>query len=459
MEGNYILAGQDTYASLLNNFIKQYPEFIDADNLKDFMKKTVNKFLYSYGSSLSYATKKISKNYSNKQLKVIQQTMNYPFMTESKLFLDSGGFQLSNGALLEKDIPKFIDMYYQFLEDNKDDYHKAFILDIPPGPGSVFSSYNEVYKLNRDSYEKSLNLSPDVRDKVIYIHHFRTPEIQKIWRKLLFEDGLADGYSYYSTGGLVAYGRSDIQQPAVLYSIPLVDLITYAKKKDLKKFNFHVLGGSHFRDVFYHKLFTYHIKKVHDIDIDITFDSSSVFKAVFNARTLHVPKKDGSLVKMGIKSNNLHMIWENNITIEEKLYEVLNMIAEEGGFKKLDPSEVPIYNSEETFSRHLYIYLMLYMLHFYKQMEDRFEQEVKEIYNLYEQCDIQEFDEQIMENTRLINQGRMTKKQKSKAIGVYNTLKILENLDLEYVEHFVHKYSGDDEATGNFDDELLEFSY
>jgi len=457
-ESSYVVAGMDTYASLLQRFMEGYPGFIESDNLANFMKNSVNKFLFSYGTGLTKKSQKISKNHSQKMTSMIQKVMGYSFMKKSKLFIDSGGYQISVGAIPSPKIPSFIDMYYQWLEDNVNEYTHAFILDIPPGPGTdTFTSYEDVYNLNKTSYKKAQELSPEVKKKIIYIHHFRTPQIYQIWEQLLNE-GYGDGYEYYSTGGLVAYGSSDNIVPAILYSIPLSALLVYAKKHKLKTFKFHILGGANFRDVFYHQLFAYHIKQVHDIDLDITYDSSAIFKGVFNARTIHVLRDDGRLSKMDLRSASMHLRWEDGISIEQKLYELLNHVATIANNKKLTPDEVPIYNSETgTFSKHIYMYLMLYVLQLYKDQEELSKKRAKEIYHLYRDGKINEFDAAVSYTTKMINQGKLTRKQKSKSVSVYNTMKILENLDLEYCKHFVGKYTSSDDSSKMFDGGMIQF--
>ena len=51
---------------------------------------------------------------------MVQKIATTKFMTKSDLYIDSGGFQIANGGILSKDIPNFIDMYYNCLIANKD---------------------------------------------------------------------------------------------------------------------------------------------------------------------------------------------------------------------------------------------------------------------------------------------------------------------------------------------------
>ena len=456
---NYVLAGVDTFAALVNRFLKSHPGYFNDEQIDLCLSRSVDKFLFSYGTALNYKTKKIANNYSGKISKLIHTFIEFPFMQGTSLYIDSGGFQVSMGAVESKDIPKFIDLYYQFLADYHKEFKYAFILDIPPGPGTdTFQSYDQVYQLNKLSYTKAQELPEEAKQKIIYIHHFRTPQIYSIWKKLLFEDDLGTGYNYYATGGLVAYGSSDITIPAVLYSIPLSSIVQYAKKEGLKSFKFHVLGGANFIDVFYHKIFAKHVLERHDIDIQITYDSSSIFKGVFGARYIATFKSDGTLERMSLKSNALHLKFEGDETVEDHLYKDLNRVATIHGLAQLSSKNEPVYVDETgTLSKQVATYLMLYVFQLYKDIEDLSDKIIDDLYPLYINNKIPEFDSAIKKVTQAFNKGKLTKKQKSKSTSIYNTLQILDRLDEDYSEHFINKFTSTDDSAKLNTDGLMTF--
>jgi hypothetical protein len=455
---NYILAGVDTFATLIDKFIVAYPGYLTHEKVDYFLQNSVDKFLFSYGTALNYKTKKLPKNYSDKMLKLINMFTKPEFMKSTKIFLDSGGFQVSMGALEPKNIPDFIEMYYSFVEEYHDKIGQAFFLDIPPGPGTdTFQSFDQVYQLNHLSYTRAMQMPLEIRNKMIYIHHFRTPQIYAIWKKLLLEDGLGKGYNYYATGGLVAYGASDITIPAILYSIPLSTIVRYVKEQGRDNLRFHVLGGANFIDVVYHKLFCKHIKEHHNIDLQITYDSSSIFKGVFGARYIATFKKDSTLARMSLRSKDLHLRFDGDQTIEEHLYEVLNRIATMYDLKQLSISKEPVYNEEDGLAKQVGIYLMLYVLQLYKDVEDLAEEIVKNLYGLYKAEEVTQFDDAIKKITQMFNQGKLTRKGKSKSVSIYNTLQLLENLDEDYAEHFINKFTFSDDSAKLSDGGTLEF--
>jgi len=448
--GQYVVAGVDTFVDLISNYIDKHDTsaHFNDETYATFLDNTINKYLFSYGTGLSYKNKKISKNHSEKIAKSINKIIKRPFMKDTKLYIDSGGFQVSMGAIDTKDMPLFIDNYHKFLVEQKDNYSWAFCLDLPPGPGSedIFESYEQVEELNRSSYQAFANQPTDVKKKGIYIHHFRSPSLYKTWSKFLFEENLGDGYEYYGTGGIVANLSSDINIPVIIYTIPLSSILRYVKEQGRKSFKFHILGGANFADVFYHKLFTYHIKKVHDIDIDITYDSSAIFKGLAIGRYIPVLKNNGDLAKMDLKSNALYLQFDQ-CTISEKTYEVLNDLAETYNFKSVNGNSDPIYDllprgrsDTTTFSRTIHMYLMSHILSIYRKIELLAESFIVDNYPLYESGQIQEFDAACIDFTRKLNQGKATKKQKAKTYSLYKSLNILTNLDEEYNEYLVNKF-------------------
>ena len=459
--GNFVAAGGDTFVALMKRFMPECPTLCTDQQIINVLDSTVDKFLFSFGAGVNYKTKKLSGKHEQRFLKVINNMQSAPFMKNAKIYWDSGGFQVANGAFHPKDLPAFIDMYYKCVEANPSMYSNAFILDCPPGPGSkdLFSSYNQIEKLNRMSYEKCLQtISPQNLKKVIYIHHFRTPSLYDTWHKFLFDENLADGYEYFGTGGIVANLASDIAIPIVLYTIPLSSILVYAKSKGLKKFKFHVLGGANFRDVFYHKLFEHHIREYHGIDVEITFDSSAIFKAMFIGRHIHVFNHDNNVIKMDFRSGVLDTVLKGsdlskidpskNITVRNKLYAVCDELANKYGFRKLDPLVDPIYDPmTNSLTKEMHVLMMSYVMEFTKQMELNCEMLAKKIYPIYQSGAVADFNEACNRITKMINQGKETKKQKAKSNCIFKSLKVLEQLDLDYNKMLVHQYMASDDIS------------
>ena len=183
--------------------------------------------------------------------------------------------------------------------------------------------------------------------------------------------------------------------------------VELCKKNKLNSFKFHVLGGANLIDILYHQLFSKHIKEFHGIDCLISYDSSSVFKGAFNGRYINTIKEDGSIVKMSFKSNEMHIRYDNNFTVEEKMYDVLNRVASLHNIKLLDPKEVPIYDSVTgTLSRQVTNYLLLEVLQLYKDVEEESKILSEQLYKTYQTGSVENFNKQALEITKKFNQGK-----------------------------------------------------
>ena len=447
---NYVSCGVETIVDIFANFFeKTKDKYLTEEKLSNFFKLSSDKFLNSYGSNLSYKSKKIPKNQTEGFNNLIKHMRSKPFFKEAELYIDSGGFQIANGALHPHDAPTFIDMYYNSVMENKDLINYAFLLDIPVGPGNkeIFNSYKEIRDLNELSYTKCREIIPaEIRkEKMIYVHHFRTPKTLEIWNDFLWKQNLAEGYNYYSVGGLVANMATSHQIPILMVALPLINIISYIKNQNKKSFRFHILGGAQFSEVFLYFLYKKHIKVCHDVDIDITYDSSMIFKGLSRGRICYLFHKNGNLDQCAIKSKELHLKFDDR-TLGEKLYHDFDDICDMGNFLKITNETNPIYDlTTNTFDTTVQMYLFLHCLHLYKQVEDFCKKSVDEIYYLYSNNVQNQFYDRCLDVLRKLSKGRTTEKQKIKTIAVWKTLDLMKQLDVEKANYFVDKYmSGDD---------------
>lgn len=454
MKTNFVLAGTETFVSLFSRFQdKTEKSYFNDEDLAFFLDNTVSKFLCSFGSGLNYKKKTIPVSHSDRFVDMVNQISECQFMKKTNFYWDSGGFQIANGALTVDEMYKFIDLYYQTIIDYPDLFDYSFILDLPPGPKSVevFNSYEEVEKLNRFSYQRCSELIPaELKKRIIYIHHFRSPKLYSIWQKMLFEDDFADGFDYFGTGGIVAQASADNKIPIIIYSIPIVSILNHALNKGKKKFDFHVLGGASFRDVVFHKLFEQHIKEKYDIDLNITYDSSILFKGLAIARFLPI-LEDGRIKKVSMKSSNLDKFYENKIVVKDKIYGALNSMAEKFNFKKLNEKEDPIYLEDDTFNRTIYLYSCLYVLYTYSRLEEYATNEIKDMYSK----DYSNFVPKLKKLLTEINNNKQSNKVKLKCSASIKSLELFDSLDTDYCQEVVNKLLSQDDLKGLNNKELL----
>lgn len=451
---NYVCAGCDCLGIFFNKFFEKYSDYFTPDKARTFFANNVDRFLYSFGTGLSYKSKKIPANHSEKIKNEVQRIRSYEYLSGSTLYIDSGGFQVAMGAIEVSDMPTFLDTYVNFLHETKDLFSKAFVLDLPPAESqnrSIFNSYTDLENMNRISYKRFATFEQNLKDKMIFIYQFRSPALYNIWNKFIWDEGLADGYTNFSCGGLVANSATDQNVPIIVYSIPLADIVLYAKSKGLKDINFHVLGGANYLDVFYHKLFAKHIKEVHNVNITITYDSSAVFSALAVARFLPCFDLHDVLSRVDLRSICLHNRFQDHLTVEDQLYKMMNDVASHYDFKEVNKTDDPIYVPNEkgsiVLSKKIYIYLICCYFRVYRELEMLSEKLVDKIYPLYKNGDYIEFTDICNEYSRLLNQNKISKKHKKKVNGIWKSLDVITNLDREYNKHLIEKYmSADDNA-------------
>jgi hypothetical protein len=454
----YVLAGFETLATIIDMFIDgrrgNFEDNFTRADISRFLAETCSGYLHSYGQN--FPNKKKYGKYSENEANMYRKCRDMRIFDNCNLVVDSGGFQISVGQLTRKESDLLLNnMYYDFLVDHVDCYNRAFILDVPPGPGcEIFHNFEDVYNLNMESYQKAKNLPDHVRKKVIYIHHFRTPKLWEIYTKILREGEMFPAFEYHGTGGIVANMASDMSIPCVIYVLPLIPLLNEAIKYGRNYLNFHILGGANFRDVLFYELFKITVKKSHNIDLNITYDSSGPYKQMMQARFLNVKDGNGYMKKMNIKEDNLNMKFMKDLQeqkVIERYQEIIDELSDNNNFKRLDLNGVyGMYPNRsgimtKTFHHEVKAYSILYTLSVYPMIQAEMRRFAEKVYPIYESGDLESFYKECFDITRHINQGKLTKKQKIKAYSIPRSLDMLRNLDEEYCQYIVNKSLAKDE--------------
>jgi len=444
----YVLAGFETLASIVDNYILgkkgRYDNNFTRADISNFLASTCHGFLHSFGQN--FPNKKKYEKYKKSEAEVYTKCRDMGVFDDCTLLADSGGFQISIGRLTRRESDLLYKLYYEWIEEYYDVYDRAFILDVPPGPGcEIFHSFDDVFKLNLESYLKAKSLPYNVRQKIIYIHHFRTPKLWEIYTKILREYEMFDSFSYHGTGGIVANMSSDMSIPCIIYVLPLIPLLNECKKYNRKTLNFHILGGANFRDILFYELFKITVKDHHDIDLNITYDSSGIYKQVMNARYLLVQGKFGNIKKMDIRRVKLNTRFDDSSkTVTEIYEEILNKMAERWNFKKISIDGIYDPNTD-TFYEDVKIYSLLYTLELFPIVQNMMKEFAKIAYELYMADEKYDFLRLCENQTRLINQGKLTRKQIIKTKSILVSLDMLVNLDEERCKNIVdHKLDKDE---------------
>ena len=455
-KSGYVLAAFKTMGVILDFFVRgksgRYNNHFTRDQVAEFLSQTCAGFLHSYGQN--FPNKKKYMKYNQTEAKLFHRCRSMGFFNKSEFIVDSGGFQISIGKLDRRESDLLCKMYYEFLEEYSDVYDRGFILDVPPGPGcKVFQNFDDVYKQNLDSYNTARSLPEEVRKKIIYVHHFRTPALWDIYSRILNEDGMFSSFEYHATGGIVANMSSDMSIPCIIYVLPLIPLVNKARACGRNYLNFHVLGGANFRDVLFYEFFKKTLKDKHDFNLEVTYDSTGPFKQVMNARFLYARDDNGYIRKMGIKENDLDKRFRKERTTEQQFETMLNDMAHKFNFKKINVDGVyDMYPNRsgiltKTFHADVKSYSILYSLYKYSIMQEEMKEFVERVYPIYDEGDLETFYKECFEMTRVINQGKLTKKQKIKAYSIPRSLDMLCTLDEDYCKYLVGKYLAKDEFT------------
>lgn len=453
----YVLAGFETLATVIDRFFKgkrgRWNDNFTRAQISKFFSESCSGFLHSFGQD--FPGKKKYNKYNQVQTNLYNICRDMGIFDDCTFIADSGGYQISVGRLSRRESDLLMNMYYEWLEKSHSVLQKAFVLDVPPGPGcEIFTCFDDVYRLNLESYQRAKSLNDELRKKMIYIHHFRTPKLWDIYTKIMRENEMFPAFEYHGTGGIVANMTSDMIIPVIIYVLPLIPLLNEAKKYGRDYLNFHILGGANFRDIFFYELFKIVVKQHHNIDLNITYDSSGIYKQVMQARYINVLDIHGNIQKMNIKSSNLNKrfydkldidtnTWSSNKVIDQ-FQILLDDCAASNGFKPITVDGVYDSNTN-TFHEDVKVYSMLYTLGRYAQIETDMKEYANKLYPLYEQGNLDEFYKSCLDVTQIINQGKLTKKQKTKAHSISRSLDMLITLDEDYCKYLINKFLSKDE--------------
>ena len=134
MRSDYICAGVQTLNNILENFYRDPERGFDNHftriDLSRFFDKTCNAFLHSFGQNLR--KRKNMEGYAENEAKMLRGMKEGTIFSQSEIVVDSGGFQVSMGDLDLEQTKSLLDIYHGFLEEHKDVYDRAFVLDLPP---------------------------------------------------------------------------------------------------------------------------------------------------------------------------------------------------------------------------------------------------------------------------------------------------------------------------------------
>lgn len=248
----------------------------------------------------------------------------------------------------------------------------------------------------------------------------------------------------------------DMAVPCIIYVLPLIPLINRAIKYGRDYLDFHILGGATYRDILFYELFKKVVMDKHKIKLNITYDSSTIFKGLMVGRHVNI-MDNGVIRKTDLRSPCLDKRFNSSdMTIEEKFIETIGNFAKKYGFKELDHET--IYSKEtNTFYDPYRLYSMFYLISMYSEIEDLMRVVADEAYPIYLSGDHEHFNNIIENVTRKLNSNKITKKQTVKSYSICKSLNMLVDLDEDYCEYITNKFLVKDEFLELTNKKLLEF--
>lgn len=435
---NFFAANLPSLITNLMITMRRKPGYMSVEMVSEFLRSVANKHLVSIGQGFDGLSFRNVSRINPKLMETCAGILQFVYdritMEGCEVALDSGGFDLiQQGRLPSRLFREYIEFYHEFLVTYSHLFTMAFHLDIAPGyQNNPFSTEKEMDDANYLSYASSDILPEEIRAKMAYIHHFRTPAILRVWRKLLFQDRLADNFDTFSTGGLATSPKMRLLS-CLPYALPLVDILYYVKQhRDLQSFRFHILGDSDWKALLPHMLLEKHLKEVHGLDVSITYDSSSLFQSVGKGRFTFAFIKD-RVFRISLRSDELNR-HHNIIGTEAQLfYRTVNEALVPYGFRPLESEKDPIYAGFGQMSTEVYSYAYLAQLVMFGHVEAHCRMLADRLYPVYSSGDIQEFKRQVAVELKKLHSGVSEYDVSPYAAEITTSLTMLKELDLDFV--------------------------
>ena len=125
-----------------------------------------------------------------------------------QMLVDSGGYSIITGDVVERDISKFTECYHEYQARAVQAYDYIMTLDIPLIIGNdEFNTTQNIYQHNRQSLtatRENLINYPELREKLFFVWQFKTKEHFAIWNRIISELDLNRYVKHRALGGMVS---------------------------------------------------------------------------------------------------------------------------------------------------------------------------------------------------------------------------------------------------------------
>ena len=197
-----------------------------------------------------------------------------------KILIDSGGYSIIVGDVVEQNISKFIGCYHEYQDKGRGKYDFIMSLDIPLIIGKdEFNTTQNIYRYNLQSLaatRENLTAYPELRDKLYLVCQFKTKEHFAIWNRIISELDLNRYVKHRAIGGMVSLREIAQIDFSPFIAIAFRCFLDYETSPDpAHEFRLHLLGINirydRFIITFLEKLFTHYMGNRDDAAL--TYDS------------------------------------------------------------------------------------------------------------------------------------------------------------------------------------------
>ncbi len=267
--------------------------------------------------------------------------------TNVKLFVDSGGFSIIAGEVPPHLINRCIETYHYALEHSQDAFDYIFSLDIPfNAKHPSFNTRAKIEGFNRHSLQESIKVlkkHPELKEKFLFIYHFKTPEHYEIWQNLYSELDLGKYIKHRAIGGMVS-----LKQKAGIDFAPFIATAYQCLNDYIKstiygqEFRLHFLGINvkydRFVIAFIEKLFQRYLGE--EIPVNFTYDTINYRVSGFHVKKVY-DLVNGKLLtyKLGEIPDQLLLKIYSDQTFANRMKEEIITKISTGKFK--NSAEVP----------------------------------------------------------------------------------------------------------------------
>lgn len=265
--------------------------------------------------------------------------------SNSKFYIDSGGYSIIAGQVPPSSIAKFINCYTNYLETEYSKFDYIFSLDIPIALNyPIFNTKENIYKFNKDSLSESIKAiekHPELMKKFVFIYQFKMKSQYDIWNRLFKELDVKKYVNCYGLGGMVGLRgllrnnkeTEDIQfSPFIALMFKcLVDYIS-SQKFDLP-FKIHNLGiyirHDRFELQLLERLFNKYLEN--KINIQITYDSINYMRtAQLKCKDMDILSfEDDNLIRhpqiQQVPDNIIRQVYHNDLYYQHIQEELFNL--------------------------------------------------------------------------------------------------------------------------------------